>query len=63
MSDKTLGDGLVISLHLDIAIQCLENALKALEQNKYGEAKHELSKALLDAEEARKLYHKIGGKN
>ena len=59
MADKLLGDALVMGLHLDIAIQCLQNAKDCLERNKYGEAKHEINKALLDAEEARVLYKKL----
>ena len=48
-----------MGLHLDIAIQCLQNAKDCLEKNKFGEAKHEINKALLDAEEARVLFKKL----
>ena len=59
MADKLLGDSLVMGLHLDIAIQCLQNAKDCLEKNRFGEAKHEINKALLDAEEARVLFKKL----
>lgn len=62
MSEKLLGDSLVMGLHLDIAIKCMQNAKDFLEKNKYGEAKHELNKALLDAEEARVLFNKLQNK-
>ena len=63
MADRMLGDSVVMGLHLDIAIQCMQNARDCLERNKYGEAKHELTKALLDAEEARVLFKKLTTKN
>lgn len=63
MADKLLGDALVMGLHLDIAIQCLQNAKDCLERSKYGEAKHEINKALLDAEEARVLFKKLNSES
>lgn len=63
MADKLLGDALVMGLHLDIAIQCLQNAKDCLERNKYGEAKHEINKALLDAEECRVLFKKLNSES
>ena len=62
MADNTLGDNVVMGLHMDIAITCAQKAKDHLDRNQYGEAKHELNKALLDMEEARILYKKLGGK-
>ena len=59
MSDKLLGDNLVIDLHLDIASSCAMKARDMLEKNMFGEAKHELAKAVVELEEARKLYRKM----
>ena len=62
MMDNALGDNVVMGLHMDIAITCAKASKEYFEKNQYGEAKHELSKAILEMEEARTLYRKMGGK-
>ena len=59
MSDKLMGDNLVIDLHLDIANTCAMKARDMLDKNMFGEAKHELAKAIIELEEARVLFKKV----
>ena len=59
MADRLLGDNVVMGMHIDFLIEFLRKAKELMEKNAFGEAKHELTKALLEAEEARSLFKKL----
>jgi hypothetical protein len=60
--ESIMGDNLVLELHMEQAVSHLKKAKNLLDADKYGEARHEITKALLEAEEMKMLYNKLNNK-
>ena len=60
--ESIMGDNLVLELHMEQSVSHLKKAKNLLDSDKYGEARHEITKALLEAEEMKMLYNKLNNK-